>query len=203
MNRTLTTTETLAQAILPRRGWLAYPLVADTLLVVLGSLFVALSAQIRISLMPFSPVPITGQTLGVLLVGSLLGPRLGFAALLLYLIEGAIGLPFFAGGKSGYTHLFGVTGGYLISFPIAAALTGWLATWGWDRRFLTTVASMALASLVIYVIGATWLAFFIGPVDAIVKGVLPFLVGDAIKIALAAVALPGGWQVLKWFRRER
>lgn len=203
MNRTLTTTETLAQAILPRRGWLAYPLVADTLLVVLGSLFVALSAQIRISLMPFSPVPITGQTLGVLLVGSLLGPRLGLAALLLYLIEGAIGLPFFAGGKAGYTHLFGATGGYLISFPIAAALTGWLATRGWDRRFLTTVASMALASLVIYVIGATWLAFFIGPVDAIVKGVLPFLLGDAIKIALAAVALPGGWQVLKWFRRER
>lgn len=203
MNRTLTTTETLAQAVLPRRGWLAYPLVADTLLVVLGSLFVALSAQIRISLMPFSPVPITGQTLGVLLVGSLLGPRLGLAALLLYLLEGAIGLPFFAGGSAGYTHLFGATGGYLISFPIAAALTGWLAARGWDRRFLTTVASMALATLVIYLIGATWLAFFIGPVNAIVKGVLPFLLGDAIKIALAAVALPGGWQALKWFRKER
>ncbi|WP_298407089.1 biotin transporter BioY [uncultured Chloroflexus sp.] len=202
MNRTLTTTETLAQAVLPRRGWLAYPLVADTLLVVLGSLFVALSAQIRISLMPFSPVPITGQTLGVLLVGSLLGPRLGLAALLLYLLEGAIGLPFFAGGSAGYTHLFGATGGYLISFPIAAALTGWLAARGWDRRFLTTVASMALATLVIYLIGATWLAFFIGPVNAIVKGVLPFLLGDAIKIALAAVALPGGWQALKWFRER-
>ncbi|WP_322489194.1 biotin transporter BioY [Chloroflexus sp.] len=203
MNRTLTTTETLAQAILPRRGWLAYPLVADTLLVVLGSLFVALSAQIRISLMPFSPVPITGQTLGVLLVGSLLGPRLGLAALLLYLLEGAIGLPFFAGGAAGYTHLFGATGGYLISFPIAAALTGWLAARGWDRRFLTTVASMALATLVIYLIGATWLAFYIGPVNAIVKGVLPFLLGDAIKIALAAVALPGGWQFLKWLWERR
>lgn len=202
MNRTLTTTETLAQAVLPRRGWLAYPLVADTLLVVLGSLFVALSAQIRISLMPFSPVPITGQTLGVLLVGGLLGPRLGLAALLLYLLEGAIGLPFFAGGAAGYTHLFGATGGYLISFPIAAALTGWLATRGWDRRFPTAIAAMVLASLVIYLIGATWLAFFIGAQNAIVKGVLPFLLGDAIKIVLAAVALPGGWQALKWFRGQ-
>ncbi|MCX7860032.1 MAG: biotin transporter BioY [Chloroflexus sp.] len=202
MNRTLTTTETLAQAVLPRRGWLAYPLVADTLLVVLGSLFVALSAQIRISLMPFSPVPITGQTLGVLLVGGLLGPRLGLAALLLYLLEGAIGLPFFAGGAAGYTHLFGATGGYLISFPIAAALTGWLAARGWDRRFPTAIAAMVLASLVIYLIGATWLAFFIGAENAIVKGVLPFLLGDAIKILLAAAALPGGWQALKWFREQ-
>ncbi|MCS6888331.1 biotin transporter BioY [Chloroflexus sp.] len=202
MNRTLTTTETLAQAVLPRRGWLAYPLVADTLLVVLGSLFVALSAQIRISLMPFSPVPITGQTLGVLLVGGLLGPRLGLAALLLYLLEGAIGLPFFAGGAAGYTHLFGATGGYLISFPIAAALTGWLAARGWDRRFPTAIAAMVLASLVIYLIGATWLAFFIGAQNAIVKGVLPFLLGDAIKILLAAAALPGGWQALKWFRGQ-
>ncbi|WP_322511665.1 biotin transporter BioY [Chloroflexus sp.] len=202
MNRTLTTTETLAQAVLPRRGWLAYPLVADTLLVVLGSLFVALSAQIRISLMPFSPVPITGQTLGVLLVGGLLGPRLGLAALLLYLLEGAIGLPFFAGGAAGYTHLFGATGGYLISFPIAAALTGWLAARGWDRRFPTAIAAMVLASLVIYLIGATWLAFFIGAQNAIVKGVLPFLLGDAIKILLAAAALPGGWQALKWFREQ-
>jgi biotin transport system substrate-specific component len=203
MNRTLTTIETLAQAVLPRRGWLAYPLVADALLVVLGSLFVALTAQIRISLMPFSPVPITGQTLGVLVAGSLLGPRLGGLALVLYLLEGAIGLPFFAGGAAGYTHIFGATGGYLISFPIAAALTGWLATRGWDRRFLTAVASMVLANVVIYLIGATWLAFFIGAENAILKGVLPFLLGDAIKIVLAAVALPGGWQFLEWLRERR
>jgi Uncharacterized conserved protein len=200
MNRTLTTNETLAQAVLPRRGWLAYPLVADTLLVVLGSLFVALTAQIRISLLPFSPVPITGQTLGVVLVGSLLGPHLGLMALLLYLLEGAIGLPFFAGGAGGYNHLFGATGGYLISFPIAATITGWLAARGWDRRFLSAVASMVLANLVIYLIGATWLAFFIGAENALTKGVLPFLIGDAIKIVLAAAVLPGGWQVLKWLR---
>ncbi len=200
MNRTLTTNETLAQSVLPRRGWLAYPLVADTLLVVLGSLFVALTAQILISLLPFSPVPITGQTLGVVLVGSLLGPRLGLMALLLYLLEGAIGLPFFAGGAGGYKHLFEATGGYLISFPIAATLTGWLAARGWDRRFLSAVASMVLANLVIYLIGATWLAFFIGAENALTKGVLPFLIGDAIKIMLAAAVLPGGWQVLKWLR---
>ncbi|WP_298816942.1 biotin transporter BioY [Chloroflexus sp.] len=203
MNRTLTTTETLAQAILPRRGWLAYPLVADTLLVVLGSLFVALSAQIRISLLPFSPVPITGQTLGVLLVGGLLGPRLGLISLLLYLVEGAIGLKFFAGGAAGYTHILGATGGYLISFPLAASLTGWLATRGWDRNFFTAVAAMALATLVIYLIGATWLAFYIGAENALLKGVLPFLIGDAIKIALAASALPGGWQLVKWLRERR
>ncbi len=202
MNRTLTTTETLAQALLPRRGWLARPLVADTLLVVLGSLFVALSAQISISLLPFSPVPITGQTLGVLLVGSLLGPRLGLFSLLLYLVEGAIGLPFFAGGTAGFARLIGPTGGYLISFPLAAALTGWLATRGWDRNVFKTVVAMVLASLLIYLIGATWLAFYIGPENALVKGVLPFLPGDALKIALAAVALPGGWQIVKRVRGQ-
>ncbi len=202
MSKALTSSATLAQAALPRRGWLANSLVADALLVVLGSLFVALCAQIRISLMPFSPVPITGQTLGVLLAGSLLGPRLGLAALLLYLIEGAIGLPFFAGGAAGYTHLLGATGGYLISFPIAAALCGWLASRGWDRQLHTAVAAMALSTLVIYLIGATWLAFFIGVENAIAKGVVPFLIGDAIKIALAAATLPGGWQLLKWLRKE-
>lgn len=201
MNQTLTTTGTLAQAVLPRRGWLAKAWVADTLLVVLGSLLVALSAQIRISLLPFSPVPITGQTFGVLLVGSLLGPRLGLLALLLYLLEGVIGLPFFAGGSSGYTHLVGATGGYLISFPLAAALCGWLADRGWDRRFMPAVAVMVLANVLIYAIGATWLGFFIGFENALLKGVLPFLPGDALKIVLAAIALPGGWQMVKWLRK--
>ena len=189
--------ETLAWKAVGQQGLLANSAIRTTLLVVGGALFVALTAQIRIPL-PFTPVPITGQTLGVLLVGSLLGTRSGAVSLLLYLLMGFVGLPFFAGGANGVEHLFGSTGGYLVSYPIAAGLVGWLAERGWDRRFSTTVAAMLLGNLVIYVFGAGWLAFGVGLGlgKALTLGVLPFLIGDAIKIALASVALPGGWQLV-------
>ncbi|MCS7087290.1 MAG: biotin transporter BioY, partial [Thermoflexales bacterium] len=145
---------------------------------------------------PLQPVPITGQTFGVLLAGAALGARRGALALLAYLAQGLIGLPFFAGGTSGMARLLGPTGGYLVGFVAAAALVGWLSERGWDRRFISTFAAMALGNLVIYALGAPWLAQFVGWERALSAGVLPFLPGDAIKALLAALALPSAWALI-------
>lgn len=192
--------ETLAQRILPRHRLTVKPWIYDVVLIVGGSLFVALCAQIRIPL-PFTPVPITGQTLGILLVGSAWGSRLGFMSLMCYLLLGMAGMPFFAGGESGWQYLQGATGGYLLAAPLAAALVGWLAERGWDRRIPTTALSMILGNVLLYVFGVAWLAFFVGFPAAIVKGMLPFLVGDLIKIAIACLVLPGTWQLVQRSRR--
>jgi biotin transport system substrate-specific component len=190
------TSGTLAQHIVPRRGILANQWVYNTLLVFGGSWFVALLAQISIPL-GFTPVPITGQTLGVLLVGSLLGTRLGLLALLMYIVQGAIGFPFFADGNSGVQVLYGSTAGYIFGFVIAATLMGWFAERGWDRRVSTTVLAMLIGSFLIYVPGVLWLAQFVGGLgEAMTLGVLPFLPGAAIKIAVAAGVLPSGWKLL-------
>ncbi|MBM3319541.1 MAG: biotin transporter BioY [Candidatus Eisenbacteria bacterium] len=153
-----------------------------------ASLLVAASAQIAFRV-PFSPVPVTAQTLAVLLVGALLGSRLGTAAILLYLMEGAAGLPFFAQGAGGVAFLAGPTGGYLFAFVPAAFLVGALAERGWDRRPLAAAAAMALGSAVILLGGASFLARLIGPERAIDAGILPFLPGDLLKTALAALAV--------------
>ena len=175
-----------------RRSALLY----DAALVLGASLVIALGAQVAIQL-PFSPVPITGQTMAVLLVGALLGSRRGALAVLAYIAEGLAGLPVFAGGAAGLARLFGPTGGYLVGFVAAAFLVGWLAERGWDRRFGTTLAAMTLGNLVIYAVGVVWLAVFVGGLSrAWSLGVLPFLPGDVIKIILAAVLLPGGWKLL-------
>ena len=164
------------------------------------SLLTALAAQVVVPL-PFTPVPLTGQTFAVLLTGALLGPRLGALAMLAYLAEGAAGLPFFRGGAGGPAHLLGPTAGYLVAFPAAAYVTGLLAERGWDRRFLTAAAAMALGSLVILASGWAWLALTWGSGAAAFRlGVAPFLPGDVIKIALAAAALPAGWAVLRRLR---
>lgn len=170
----------------------------DMLLVTAFSLITALSAQIAIPL-PFSPAPLTGQTFGVLLTGALLGPRLGALAMLLYLAEGASGLPFFAGGAGGVARLLGPTGGYLVAYPLAAALVGWLAERGWDRRPLTMLAAMLLGSTVIFALGAAWLTHFPHIYNAWVQGVLPFLPGDGVKALLASGLLPLGW---KWIGKR-
>jgi len=164
-------------------------------LVVAGSLVVALSAQLAVRL-PFTPVPVTGQTLGVLLVGAALGARRGAAALVLYLMEGAAGLPFFAGGMAGAAYLLGPTGGYLLAFPLAAFITGWAAERGWDRGWLTTAAAMTLGAAVIFAGGLAWLSFFIGGERVWVAGLLPFLPGAVIKIAVASAALPLVWRLI-------
>ncbi len=166
-------------------------------LVVGFSLLTALAAQVVVPL-PWTPVPLTGQTFAVLLTGALLGPRLGALALAAYLVEGAAGLPFFRAGSRGAQHLAGPTAGYLFAFPAAAFVTGHLAERGWDRRFLTAAAAMALGSLVILAGGWAWLSALTGSASrAFDLGVAPFLVGDLVKIALAAAALPVGWAVLR------
>jgi biotin transport system substrate-specific component len=192
-----TQTTTLAQRLMPRQGILENKVVFDTTLVVAGCLFMALLAQIRIPL-PFTPVPITGQTLGVLLVGGLLGTRLGLFSMLVYLVAGTVGLPFFAGGSSGVEVWQGATIGYLVSYPIVSALMGWFAERGWDRSFGMMLLGMAIGSAVIYLFGAGWMVLGLGRGvgEALMLGVVPFLIGDAIKAAIAAGVLPGGWKLL-------
>lgn len=160
------------------------------------SLLMALAAQISI---PAGPVPITGQTFVVLLTGALLGSRLGAMAMIVYLIEGASGLPFFSGGRGGLLHLLGPTGGYLVSFPAAAFITGAFAEHDWDKRFLTAVAAMAIGSLIIMLSGWAWfsLVTHTSPIVAFQISVLKFIPGDIVKILLAAAALPLGWKLLK------
>ncbi|HYJ87652.1 MAG TPA: biotin transporter BioY [Pyrinomonadaceae bacterium] len=160
------------------------------------SLLVALSAQIVI---PVGPVPITAQTFAVLLTGALLGSRLGAMAIIVYLMEGAAGLPFFYGGSSGLLHLLGPTGGYLIAFPAAAFITGAFAEHGWDKRFPTAVAAMAIGSIVIMLSGWAWFSLVTNtPLSvAFQLTVLKFIPGDIIKIVLAAAVLPTGWKLLK------
>jgi biotin transport system substrate-specific component len=144
-------------------------------------------------------VPVTAQTFAVLLTGALLGSRLGALALIAYLAEGSVGLPFFSGGAGGAHYLFfSPTAGYLFAFPVAAFVTGYLAERGWDRRLLTSALAMALGSLVILAGGWAWLTLlFRSAAEAFVAGVAPFVVGDIIKIALASAALPLGWKLLR------
>jgi biotin transport system substrate-specific component len=156
-----------------------------------ASLFLALTARITVPL-PFTPVPVTGQTLGVLLVGALYGPRRGALAVVAYLLEGIAGLPVFSAGRSGLPFLLGPTGGYLIGFVPAAAVAGMLghgARPAWLR-----LAGLLLASVVVYVFGAPWLAIVAGRdlAGAISVGVLPFLPGDVLKAGLAAGVVPAG-----------
>ena len=182
---------TISDVLIPHTS-----LTRDVMLVVTFSLINAAAAQVSISL-PFTPVPITGQTFAVLLTGALLGSRLGAWSLLLYLAEGAAGLPVFALGRSGLVTLLGPTAGYLIAFPAAAFAAGWLAERGWDRRALTTALAMLVGNVVIYAGGVSWLARFVGGLpEAVALGMAPFLIGDAIKLVLAAVLLPAGWAVI-------
>jgi biotin transport system substrate-specific component len=160
------------------------------------SLLVALSAQIVI---PVGPVPITAQTFAVLLTGALLGSRMGAAAIIIYLAEGAIGLPFFSAGRGGLGHLLGPTGGYLVAFPAAAFVTGAFAEHGWDKRFLTAAAAMAIGSVIIMLSGWAWFSLVTNTPLAVSfqTTVLTFIPGDIIKILLAAALLPTGWKLLQ------
>ena len=165
-------------------------------LVLAFSLLMALSAQI---VFPIGPVPITGQTFVVLLTGALLGSRLGAITMIVYLVEGLSGLPFFRSGSGGLTHLLGPTGGYLVAFPAAAFITGAFAEHDWDRRFPTAVAAMAIGSIVIMLSGWTWFSIVTNTpmLTAFKITVLNFIPGDIIKIVLAAAVLPAGWALLR------
>ncbi len=182
---------TLVDVLLPRQR----SLVVDAALVVAFSAFVALTAQVAI---PLGPVPLTLQTLGVLFTGAVLGSKRGTLALLLYVAEGAIGLPVFAGGLSGIGVLIGPTGGYLVGFIVAAGIVGLLAERGWDRRLVWAALAMVVGNLVIYALGVAWLSVILDDLrTALVQGMLIFIIGDLIKIVVAALALPGGWALAR------
>lgn len=183
--------DTLAGAALAPLDW-----PRSVSLVFAFSLLTALSAQIAI---PAGPVPITAQTFAVLLTGALLGSRLGAAAMIVYLVEGASGLPFFYAGSSGVAYLLGPTGGYLVAFPAAAFITGAFAEHGWDKHFFSAVAAMAIGSVIIMLSGWAWFSYVTNTpaLVAFQVNVLKFIPGDLIKILLAAALLPTGWKLLR------
>jgi biotin transport system substrate-specific component len=166
-------------------------------LILAGTILIALAAQVSIPV-PGSPVPITGQTFGVLLSAGALGFRRGIAATLLYLVLGIVGLPVFAHGSHGTEIILGATGGYLVGFVLAAAVVGRLAELGWDRNLVGAIGAMLIGSALIYAVGVPWLmavAHF-DLATALDKGMIPYLIGDAIKLALAAAAFPVAWWVV-------
>ena len=183
-------TLTLSETIVPARG-----ISRDVALVVGFAGVTALAAQVTMFL-PFTPVPITGQTFAVLLSGAVLGSRRGTAAQTVYLGMGSAGLPVFAAGGSGFPA--GPTGGYLVGFVVAAYLVGLLAERGWDRRPWTTGLAMLAGSITIYAFGLPWLACFVGgpPVKVFALGLYPFIAGDFMKLALASALLPSTWRLI-------
>ncbi len=187
---------TLRLAVFPRPRVLT-----DVLLVLAGTGFVAVAAQVKINL-SFTPVPITGQTFAVVLVGASLGALLGLASLGLYLFVGALGAPIYAEGQGGWDVLTGPTGGYIVGFVCAAALTGWLAQRRWDRHFNSAVAAMLTGNVVIYLFGLPWLAREIGTglEGTLEAGLYPFVVGDLLKLYLAGMLLPGAWKLVERLR---
>jgi len=185
---------TLTTRFFPRTA----PWLRDLILITVGALFVAALAQVSIPL-PFTPVPITGSTFAVLLVGAALGSKRGSASLILYTGMGAVGLPFFAGGASGLEYMSGATLGYLVGFVVAAYIIGLLAERGLERSVRTSIVPFLIGTIVIYLFGAAWLAFGLklGLGKAMALGVYPFLITDAIKMVLAGLALPAAWKLAK------
>lgn len=185
---------TLYQAVADRQA--SRLTTMDVVAVVAGSLLLTLSAKLQV---PFYPVPMTMQTLVVIGLGLALGPARGVAAVALYLAQGALGLPVFAGTPEkgiGLAYMMGPTGGYLLGYLPAALLAGWLAERGWDRNVFSAMAAALLAGAVIYVPGLLWLGSVIGfdrPIFAF--GLYPFIPGDIAKAMLAALAFPAAW---KW-----
>ncbi|MBM4445758.1 MAG: biotin transporter BioY [Chloroflexi bacterium] len=191
--KTSTARLTFMDVALPRTGFLW-----DVVLVVGFACLTAAFAQISFWI---GPVPITGQTLAVLLAGALLGSRRGALSQLSYLAVGATGIPYWfaLGGPLGIARLIGPTGGYLMGFVAAAFLVGWLAERGWDRRVWTAIPAMLGGSVVIYIFGLSWLAHFVSEGTLLQTGLYPFIVGDLIKVAVAALFLPSGWLLLRRF----
>lgn len=168
------------------------------------ALLTAAAAQIAIPL-PFTPVPITGQTFAVLLAGAALGSWAGAGSQLIYLFMGAVGLPFFADGAGGWSVVQGATGGYLIGFIVAAWVIGFLAERKQDRNVWSAVPAFLAGNAVIYLFGVPWLLITVDAIttweQALIAGFLPFIIGDLIKIALAGVLLPAAWRTVPSARR--
>ena len=192
MSLQLSARPTLIDRVVPRS------IATDVALIFAGAVLTAIAAQIAI---PMWPVPITGQTFAVLLVGAVLGASRGALSMITYISLGAAGLPVFTGAVSGIT--FGTTFGYLVGFIAAAAVVGWFGQLNWHKTVSGVLASFAIGNVVIYMFGLPWLAFALSNlglasdlVAVAAAGLVPFLVGDAIKMALAAAALPMAWNYL-------
>ncbi|MBI3549651.1 MAG: biotin transporter BioY [Elusimicrobia bacterium] len=184
------TIPTFFEAMLPEQSRTVYFVEAVCL-----SLLIGLLAQIQIVL-PFTPVPITGQTLGVLYSGALLGSRWGTLSVAMYVMEGCMGLPVFAGGFAGAAVLLGPTGGYILGFIPAAWCVGRLAERGWGRTPFSAATMMLLGSAVIFAFGLAGLARFVPAGKLLSFGLFPFITGDLFKSCLSAAALPAGWKLL-------
>jgi biotin transport system substrate-specific component len=187
---------TLRLALLPRGG-----LLTDALLVAGGAGLIAASAQLSVKL-PFTPVPITGQTFAVLLVGASLGVARGGSSALLYVLLGLV-FPVYAGRGEGWDVIVGASGGYLVSYPFVAALTGYLAERRWDRTFSSAVGAMLTGNVLIYLCGLPWLAVVLNTnlEQTLEDGLYPFVPGDTFKLYLAAAALPAAWRLAGRLKR--
>lgn len=190
------TAVTLRTALLPRTSVLT-----DTLLVAGGAAFISLVAQVAFYL-PFTPVPVTGLTFGVLVTGAALGSVRGLMATLLYVLIGVAGAPVYADGSYGVDVLLGVTGGYLVGSVLAGALTGYLAEKAWDRKVVSAVPAMLLGELVIFVIGVGWLMVVLGVGlgEGLKLGFVPFILGEIVKLVAAGLLLPGAWKLVDRIR---
>ena len=175
----------------------------QVVIILAASWLIAASAQMSITL-PFSPVPISGQTLAVLITGVMLGKNKGAAAVALYLTQGAAGLPFFAGGKSGLVTLLGPTGGYLFGFVIAAYVVGMLTELRYKKSLIFHATNLFIGNLIIYGIGLFWLAKFVGESQVLQLGFFPFLIGDGLKILVGVLGI-GSLQLisLPLFNRDQ
>ncbi len=193
---------TIVDRVVPRGQGRSGTLVRDIILVLAGTGLVSLLAQVSI---PWHPVPFTGQTLAVLLVGGILGALRGALALAVYFAIGALGAPVFSDQSGGWDIITGATGGYIIGFILAAALVGWLCERGADRRVVPMIGVLLLGNVIIYAIGVPWLANWSPAGDGVAFGwgqayefgVQPFILGDLIKLAIAAALLPAGWALLQ------
>lgn len=159
-------------------------LTANIVIAISGSILLALLARLSIPV-PFSPIPITGQTFGILFLGAMLGSRLGTLSVIAYISEGIIGLPVFAGGSAGFLSLLGPTGGYLIGFIPAGYLVGFLSEKGWTNKLTTTFITMIIGTSVIFIFGISWLSVTAGFGTALKIGLYPYLPGAVVKIILA------------------
>ncbi|MEO6941628.1 MAG: biotin transporter BioY [Terrimesophilobacter sp.] len=173
-------------------------IVMDLVLIAAGAALVSIAAQVEV---PLWPVPITGQTLAVLLVGSSLGALRGTLSLALYAVLGIVGLPIFSGAASGMSIVLGPTGGYIIGFVFAAAFTGWIAQRSWDRKILRSILGFLGGTVITFAIGLPWLAFTLGfnLQQTLEGGLYPFIVGGIVKMVLAAGIMTAGW---RFFERE-
>ena len=188
------TSTALSQPLISRLLPVSQPALRTLLHITVGVALIALLAQLRLTI---GPVPITGQTLGVLLIGASYGITLGSATLATYLLVGGLGLPVFQGAASGWAYMLGGTGGYLLGFLLAAAVVGYLAQRGWDKHFGLTALAMLIGNVIIYVPGLLWLNQLAPDWATTLQwGLTPFLIGDIVKLVVAAGLLPTAWKLL-------